>query len=159
MRLYQRLKVALVKNTEVRLKRGKGLPHPTPPHPTPPQLSALIRGNIGETRTHFGHEIQLSIQQHWDREHRDFEKQIRKYRADQGSEYADHRPNNNSPAGAKCLVAITFDRDADNLIHIAELQESQYRLHSTSMGRYGPNVALRRIPDAFCGLRAKAFPR
>ena len=33
------------------------------------------------------------------------------------------------PNGAKCAVAITFDMDADSLIHIAKLKDSYDRNH------------------------------
>ena len=46
------------------------------------------------------------------------------------------------PNGAKCAVAITFDMDADSLIHIAKPGDSHDRLYPISMGRYGPMVAL-----------------
>lgn len=49
------------------------------------------------------------------------------------------------PGGAQCAVAITFDMDADSLIHIAKPQDSHRRLYPISMGRYGPNVAIPRI--------------
>ncbi|MEM9603154.1 MAG: polysaccharide deacetylase [Pseudomonadota bacterium] len=53
------------------------------------------------------------------------------------------------PNGARCAVAITFDMDADSLIHIARPADSHRRLYPTSMGRYGPNVALPRILDTY----------
>ena len=46
------------------------------------------------------------------------------------------------PNGARCACAITFDIDADSLIHIARPYDSHYRLYPTSMGRYGPEVAV-----------------
>ena len=53
------------------------------------------------------------------------------------------------PSGAKCAVAITFDMDADSLIHIAKPADSHNRLYPISMGRYGPKVAVPRILDAY----------
>ena len=59
------------------------------------------------------------------------------------------------PNGAKCAVAITFDMDADSLIHIARPEDSHRRLYPTSMGRYGPNVAIPRILDTYARLGLK----
>ncbi len=53
------------------------------------------------------------------------------------------------PNGARCAVAITFDMDADSLIHIAKPQDSHRRLYPASMGRYGPGVAIPRILDTY----------
>ena len=63
------------------------------------------------------------------------------------------------PGGAKCAVAITFDMDADSLIHVAKPQDSHRRLYPISMGRYGPNVALPRILDTYrrLGLKQSFF--
>ncbi len=63
------------------------------------------------------------------------------------------------PNGAKCAVAITFDMDADSLIHIAKPDDSHRRLYPISMGRYGPNVAVPRILDTYrrFGLKQSFF--
>ena len=63
------------------------------------------------------------------------------------------------PNGAKCAVAITFDMDADSLIHIAKPKDSYDRLYPISMGRYGPLVALPRILDTYerLGLKQSFF--
>ncbi len=63
------------------------------------------------------------------------------------------------PDGAKCAVAITFDMDADSLIHIARPEDSHRRLYPISMGRYGPNVALPRILETYrkFGLKQSFF--
>lgn len=63
------------------------------------------------------------------------------------------------PGKARCAVAITFDMDADSLIHIARPEDSHRRLYPTSMGRYGPNVAVPRILDTYrrFGLRQSFF--
>ena len=53
------------------------------------------------------------------------------------------------PNGARCACAITFDIDADSLIHIARPYDSHYRLYPTSMGRYGPEVAVPRILETY----------
>ena len=49
------------------------------------------------------------------------------------------------PNGAKCACAITFDIDADSLIHISKPDDSYQRLYPISMGRYGPDIAVPRI--------------
>ena len=59
------------------------------------------------------------------------------------------------PNGAKCAVAITFDMDADSLIHISRPEDSHKRLYPISMGRYGPTVALPRILDTYKRLGIK----
>ena len=59
------------------------------------------------------------------------------------------------PNGARCACAITFDMDADSLIHIARPEDSQDRLYPISMGRYGPTVAIPRILDTYQRLGIK----
>ncbi len=63
------------------------------------------------------------------------------------------------PNSAKCAVAISFDMDADSLIHIAKPEDSHDRLYPISMGRYGPMVALPRILDTYrrFGLKQSFF--
>lgn len=63
------------------------------------------------------------------------------------------------PNGARCVCAITFDMDADSLIHIARPEDSINRLYPISMGRYGPTVALPRILDTYrrLGLKQSFF--
>jgi len=63
------------------------------------------------------------------------------------------------PNGAKCAVAITFDMDADSLIHVAKPNDSFDRLYPISMGRYGPHVAIPRILDTYkrFGLKQSFF--
>ncbi len=63
------------------------------------------------------------------------------------------------PNGAKCAVAITFDMDADSLIHIAKPDDAHQRLYPVSMGRYGPTVALPRILETYrkFGLKQSFF--
>ncbi len=53
------------------------------------------------------------------------------------------------PNGAKCACAITFDMDADSLIHIVRPQDGFDRLYPISMGRYGPIVAVPRILETY----------
>ncbi|MEM0987287.1 MAG: polysaccharide deacetylase [Pseudomonadota bacterium] len=63
------------------------------------------------------------------------------------------------PNGAKCAVAITFDMDADSLIHVARPQDGHRRLYPISMGRYGPTVAIPRILETYrrLGLKQSFF--
>lgn len=49
------------------------------------------------------------------------------------------------PNGAKGAAAITFDMDADSLIHISRPVDGHDRLYPISMGQYGPKVAIPRI--------------
>lgn len=53
------------------------------------------------------------------------------------------------PNGARCACAITFDMDADSLIHIARPKDSHDRLYPITMGRYGPTIAIPRILDTY----------
>lgn len=53
------------------------------------------------------------------------------------------------PDGARCACAITFDMDADSLIHIARPDDAHDRLYPISMGRYGPTVAIPRILETY----------
>jgi len=63
------------------------------------------------------------------------------------------------PNNAKCACAISFDMDADSLIHIARPNDSHTRLYPISMGRYGPTVAVPRILDTYrrLGLKQSFF--
>ncbi len=63
------------------------------------------------------------------------------------------------PNGARCACAITFDMDADSLIHIARPGDSHDRLYPVSMGRYGPTVAMPRILETYrrLGLKQSFF--
>jgi peptidoglycan/xylan/chitin deacetylase (PgdA/CDA1 family) len=53
------------------------------------------------------------------------------------------------PNGARCACAITFDMDADSLIHISRPKDGHDRLYPITMGRYGPTVAVPRILDTY----------
>jgi peptidoglycan-N-acetylglucosamine deacetylase len=53
------------------------------------------------------------------------------------------------PNGARCACAITFDMDADSLIHISKPKDGHERLSPISMGRYGPTIAIPRILDTY----------
>ncbi|MEM8759290.1 MAG: polysaccharide deacetylase family protein, partial [Pseudomonadota bacterium] len=63
------------------------------------------------------------------------------------------------PNGARCACAITFDMDADSLIHVARPEDAHRRLYPISMGRYGPNIAIPRIIETYSrlGLRQSFF--
>ena len=63
------------------------------------------------------------------------------------------------PGGAKCAAAITFDMDADSLIHVARPTDGHHRLYPISMGQYGPKVAVPRILDTYrrFGLKQSFF--
>lgn len=53
------------------------------------------------------------------------------------------------PNGAKVACAITLDMDADSLVHINHPEEARTKLCTTSMLRYGPQVAIPRILDTY----------
>ena len=59
------------------------------------------------------------------------------------------------PNGAKCACAITFDIDADSLIHVARPGNSHNRLYPISMGKYGPDIAVPRILETYKRLGIK----
>ena len=63
------------------------------------------------------------------------------------------------PGGARCACAITFDIDADSLIHVARPKDSYDRLYPISMGKYGPLVAIPRILETYrrLGLKQSFF--
>jgi peptidoglycan/xylan/chitin deacetylase (PgdA/CDA1 family) len=63
------------------------------------------------------------------------------------------------PNGARCACAITFDMDADSLIHISKPRDSHNRLYPVSMGKYGPHVAIPRILETYrrLGLKQSFF--
>ena len=63
------------------------------------------------------------------------------------------------PNGARCACAITFDMDADSLIHISRPKDSHDRLYPISMGKYGPHVAVPRILETYrrLGLKQSFF--
>ncbi len=63
------------------------------------------------------------------------------------------------PGGAKCAAAITFDIDADSLIHVSKPEDGFDRLCPLSMGLYGPTTAMHRILDTYkkFGIRQTFF--
>jgi peptidoglycan/xylan/chitin deacetylase (PgdA/CDA1 family) len=63
------------------------------------------------------------------------------------------------PNGAKCACCVTFDMDADSLIHLAHPQDGHRRLSAISMLQYGPKVAVPRIVETYrrLGMRQTFF--
>jgi len=63
------------------------------------------------------------------------------------------------PDGARCACAITFDMDADSLIHISRPTDAHDRLYPVTMGKYGPTVAIPRILETYrrLGLKQSFF--
>ncbi|MFA5522050.1 MAG: polysaccharide deacetylase [Castellaniella sp.] len=59
------------------------------------------------------------------------------------------------PNGARCAVAVTFDMDADSLVHIAQRDRAPDLVTATSMLRYGPEVAIPRILETYRKLDVK----
>jgi peptidoglycan/xylan/chitin deacetylase (PgdA/CDA1 family) len=63
------------------------------------------------------------------------------------------------PTGARCAVAITYDLDADSLIHIAKPENADTYVSTQSLLRYGAQVSLPRICRIYehFGLRQTFF--
>lgn len=63
------------------------------------------------------------------------------------------------PNGAKCAACVTFDMDADSLIHIAHPNDGHKRVSAISMLKYGPEVAIPRIVETYrqLGVRQTFF--
>ena len=53
------------------------------------------------------------------------------------------------PNGAKCACCMTFDMDADSLIHLEHPQDGYRRASAISMLQYGPHVAIPRILETY----------
>lgn len=53
------------------------------------------------------------------------------------------------PNGAKCAACITFDMDADSILHLEHPGDSIKRVSALSMLRYGPEVAVPRILETY----------
>ncbi len=51
------------------------------------------------------------------------------------------------PNGAKCACSLTFDMDADSLVHVDHPNDGNRRVSAISMLRYGPLVGVPRIVD------------
>jgi len=63
------------------------------------------------------------------------------------------------PDGARCACCISFDMDADSLIHVAHRKDGHSRVSAISMLRYGPEVAIDRITETYkrLGIRQTFF--
>lgn len=63
------------------------------------------------------------------------------------------------PNGAKCAACLTFDVDADSLIHLDYPEDGNNRVSPISMLRYGPTVAIPRIVETYrqLGIRQTFF--
>ena len=63
------------------------------------------------------------------------------------------------PNGARCACCISFDIDADSLVHVAHPLDRHTCVAAISMLRYGPEVAVRRIVDSYAemGIRQTFF--
>ncbi|MCQ0093262.1 polysaccharide deacetylase [Roseovarius sp. M141] len=59
------------------------------------------------------------------------------------------------PNGARCAACVTFDMDADSLVHIGHPTEGHSRVSAISMLQYGPKVAIPRIVDSYAALGIK----
>ena len=59
------------------------------------------------------------------------------------------------PDGAKCACCLTFDMDADSLVHLDHPEDSYRRVSTVSMLRYGPTVAVPRIVETYRRLGLK----
>ncbi len=53
------------------------------------------------------------------------------------------------PNGARCAAALTFDMDADSILHLEHPDDSISRVSAISMLRYGPEVAVPRIVETY----------
>ncbi len=63
------------------------------------------------------------------------------------------------PNGAKCACCVTFDMDADSLIHLDHPLDGYKRASAISMLQYGPQVAIPRILETYrrLGIRQTFF--
>jgi peptidoglycan/xylan/chitin deacetylase (PgdA/CDA1 family) len=63
------------------------------------------------------------------------------------------------PNGAKCACCLTFDMDADSLIHVDHPNDGNRRVSAISMLRYGPEIAVPRIVNTYLelGIRQTFF--
>lgn len=53
------------------------------------------------------------------------------------------------PDGKRCAVSITFDMDADSLVHVAHPARAPDLVSATSMLRYGPQIGVPRILETW----------
>lgn len=63
------------------------------------------------------------------------------------------------PNGARCACCLTFDMDAESLIHIDHPEDGHRRVSAISMLRYGPRVGIPRIVESYrrLGIRQTFF--
>lgn len=63
------------------------------------------------------------------------------------------------PNGARCAAAITFDMDADSILHLQYPDDAARRVSSQSFLRFGPLVAIPRILETYrkFGIRQTFF--
>ena len=63
------------------------------------------------------------------------------------------------PNGASCAACVSFDMDADSLIHLAHPDDGHQRVSALSMLRYGPEIAVPRIVETYrrLGIRQTFF--
>ena len=63
------------------------------------------------------------------------------------------------PNSAKCACSLTFDMDADSLVHVDHPNDGNRRVSAISMLRYGPLVAVPRIVETYrrLGIRQTFF--
>jgi peptidoglycan/xylan/chitin deacetylase (PgdA/CDA1 family) len=63
------------------------------------------------------------------------------------------------PNGARCAACLTFDMDADSLIHLDYPLDGNNRVSAISWLRYGPTVAIPRIVETYrqLGIRQTFF--
>lgn len=63
------------------------------------------------------------------------------------------------PNGARCAVSITFDEDADSILHLAHHSSAHNRVAAISMLRYGPEIGTPRIVEMYrrFGIRQTFF--
>lgn len=59
------------------------------------------------------------------------------------------------PNGARCACCVTFDMDADSLIHLDHPKDGYRRASPISMLQYGPTVAVPRIVETYRRLDIK----
>ncbi|KAB1069229.1 polysaccharide deacetylase [Methylobacterium planeticum] len=59
------------------------------------------------------------------------------------------------PNGARCACSVTFDMDADSLVHLEHPRDSHRRVSTVSTLRYGPTVAVPRIVETYRRLGLK----
>jgi len=63
------------------------------------------------------------------------------------------------PNGAKCAACVTFDMDADSLIHLDHPNDGYRRASAISSQQYGPDIAVPRIVETYrmLGIRQTFF--